>query len=300
MKIKIGTRGSDLAMWQARFVADLIGPERTEIIVIKTQGDAIQNVSFDKMEGKGFFTKEIEEALLDKRIDLAVHSLKDLPTENPAGLVIAAIPEREDPADRLLMSPEAWDDDMPLHLKENAVIGTSSMRRMAQLKFLRRDITIEPLRGNVNTRIRKLREGQYDGIVLAAAGIKRIDLAVDDLKSVVLGTDIFLPAPGQGALGLQIREDDDDTRRAVVPLNHGETERLVSAERAFLRHFGGGCHIPLGAFAVTDAGSIRLHGVVASTDGSKSLREEVADTDPESAGSRLARLLKDKGADRLI
>ena len=301
MKIRIGTRGSELAMWQARFVAGLLGTHRTEIIVIKTQGDAIQNVSFDKMEGKGFFTREIEQALLENRIDLAVHSLKDLPTENPPGLIIAAVPEREDPADRLLVSPGAWDGRSTLNLKEAAVVGTSSMRRMAQLKLLRRDLIIEPLRGNVNTRVRKLREGRFDAIVMAAAAIRRIDLVVDDFRCVQLDTDAFIPAPAQGALGLQVRGDDDETRRAVAPLNHLETERAVSAERAFLRLFGGGCHIPLGAYAVIESdGALRLRGIVAAADGSEAFRDEVVDTDPEKAGARLARLLHEKGADRLL
>ena len=301
MKIRIGTRGSELAMWQARFVAGLLGTHRTEIIVIKTQGDTIQNVSFDKMEGKGFFTREIEQALLEKKIDLAVHSLKDLPTENPPGLIIAAVPEREDPADRLLVSPGAWDGSSTLNLKDAAVVGTSSMRRMAQLKLLRRDLIIEPLRGNVNTRVRKLREGRFDAIVMAAAAIRRIDLDVDDFRSVMLDTDVFLPAPAQGALGLQVRGDDDETRRAVAPLNHLETERAVSAERSFLRLFGGGCHIPLGAYAVIQAdASIRLRGIIASADGVEAFRDEVIDTDPEKAGARLARLLQEKGADRLL
>jgi hydroxymethylbilane synthase len=301
MKIRIGTRGSELAMWQARFVAGLLGTHRTEIIVIKTQGDAIQNVSFDKMEGKGFFTREIEQALLEKKIDLAVHSLKDLPTENPPGLIIAAVPERGDPSDRLLVSPGAWDEEMNPCIKHCAVVGTSSMRRMAQLKLMRPDLVIEPLRGNVNTRVRKLREGRFDAIVMASAAIRRIDLAVDDFRSVELDTDAFLPAPAQGALGLQARCDDDETHSAVAPLNHPETEQIVAAERAFLRHFGGGCHIPLGAYAVMEADkSIRLRGIIASPDGSESFRDEVVDTDAEKAGARLARLLEDKGAHRLI
>ncbi len=301
MKIRIGTRGSELAMWQARFVAGLLGTHRTEIIVIKTQGDAIQNVSFDKMEGKGFFTREIEQALLDEKIDLAVHSLKDLPTENPPGLVIAAVPERGDPCDRLLVNSGAWDAQMNPCIKPSAVVGTSSMRRMAQLKLLRRDLVIEPLRGNVNTRVRKLREGSFDAIVMAAAAIERIDLVVDDFRFVMLETDAFLPAPAQGALGLQARSDDDETHRAVAPLNHPETEQTVAAERAFLRHFGGGCHIPLGAFARIEADSaIRLQGIIASPDGRESFRDEVIDTDAEKAGARLARLLQEKGADRLL
>jgi len=301
MKIRIGTRGSELAMWQARFVAGLLGTHCTEIIIIKTQGDAVQDLSFDKMEGKGFFTREIEQALLENRIDLAVHSLKDLPTENPPGLIIAAVPEREDPADRLLVSPGALDERKDLCLKDGAVVGTSSMRRMAQLKLARADLSVEPLRGNVNTRVKRLREGRFDAIVMAAAALRRIDLAVDDLRCVPLDTDAFIPAPAQGALGLQAREGDAETLRAVAPLNHAETERCVAAERAFLRHFGGGCQTPLGALAVIEAGgALRLRGIVAAKDGSEAFRDELIDADPDKAGSRLARLLQEKGAQRLI
>lgn len=288
-------------MWQARFVADFFGPGRSEIIVIKTQGDAIQNLSFDKMEGKGFFTREIEQALLDNAIDLAVHSLKDLPTENPPGLIIAAVPEREDPADRLLVSPAARDEHNVFCLREGAVVGTSSLRRMAQLKCARPDVIVEPLRGNVNTRVRRLREERFDAIVMAAAAMRRIELDVGDLHCVQLDTADFIPAPAQGALGLQAREGDIETLRAVAPLNHAETARLVAAERAFLKHFGGGCHIPLGALAVLEpCGTMRLRGIVAATDGSVAFRGEIVDTDPEQAGLRLAELLKDQGACRII
>jgi len=300
MKIRIGTRGSRLAMQQARFVAGLLGADRTEIVVIKTQGDRIGNLSFDKMEGKGFFTREIEQALLDRTIDLAVHSLKDLPTENPPGLVVAAVPEREDPADILLVHPGSWEARMPLCLKQGAVVGTSSMRRMAQLRILRRDCTVEPLRGNIDTRVLRLREGRFDAIIIAAAALRRIALAVDDLKSVMLDTAAFIPAPAQGALGLQVRADDEGTRRAVASLNHGDTARAVSAERAFLRHFGGGCHVPLGALADVGEGTIRLRGIVARTDGSAFVQGEVSDPDPETAGARLARLLREQGAERLV
>ena len=288
-------------MRQARFVAELLGAARTEIIVIKTQGDTVQNLSFDKMEGKGFFTREIEQALLDGSIDLAVHSLKDLPTENPPGLVIAAVPEREDPSDRLLVRPGAWEGSRQLCLKDAVVVGTSSMRRTAQLKLARADLRVEPLRGNVNTRVTKLREGRFDAIVMAAAAMRRIDLDTGGLRCVQLDTDAFIPAPAQGALGLQARENDAGTLRAVAPLNHPETQRCVAAERAFLKRFGGGCHTPLGALAVIEAGgALRLRGIVAAVDGSRALRDEVVDTDPDRAGARLAGLLKEQGALRLI
>ncbi len=298
-KIRIGTRGSELAMWQAHYVADLLGRENVEIITIKTQGDRIQNVSFDKMEGKGFFTKEIEEALLGEKIDLAVHSLKDLPTENPPGLVIAAIPERGPYGDLLLIRPESYDESEEIPVTKNAVIGTSSLRRRSQLMVARGDFTVEALRGNVNTRLRKLQEKQYDAIVMAEAGMKRIDLDVGEMKVFNLDLSYFLPAPAQGALGLQIREGDIETRAVVEKLDDPVTVRLTLAERSFLQHFGGGCHVPIGAFAEGND-IIRLSGVVADPDGKVFFRETIAGKDPAALGSELAAILKEKGAGKLI
>ena len=300
MKIKIGTRGSDLALWQAEYVANLIGKDKTEIIIIKTKGDQIQNVSFEKMEGKGFFTKEIENALLEKQVDLAVHSLKDLPTEIIHGLKVAAIPVRENPSDLLLVRPEAADAERKLKVKQGAVIGTSSLRRLAQLKLADDSVQVEPLRGNVNTRLRKIREKQYDAIVLAYAGIMRLGLDISDLNIFEMPLDLFLPAPAQGALGLQTRSDDDATIDVVSKLNHNETEFAVTAEREFLHHFGGGCHVPLGAHATVSNQQIHLTGIVASIDGLKQIRESVSASDPETAGKELARILKEKGADSLL
>ena len=223
------SRGSNLALWQAEYVANLIGKDKTEIIIIKTKGDQIQNVSFEKMEGKGFFTKEIESALLSKQVDLAVHSLNDLPTEIIPGLKVAAIPVRENPSDLLLIRPEAADAERKLKVKQGAVIGTSSLRRLAQLKLADDSVQVEPLRGNVNTRLRKIREKQYDAIVLAYAGIMRLGLDVSDLNIFEMPLDLFLPAPAQGALGLQTRSDDDATIYVVSKLNHNETELAVTA-----------------------------------------------------------------------
>ena len=300
MKIKIGTRGSDLALWQAEYVSELIGRENTEIHIIKTQGDIIQNVSFEKMEGKGFFTKEIENALLDKSIDIAVHSLKDLPTDSIPELCVAAIPVREKPSDVLLIRPEALDATRILHLREHAVVGTSSMRRLAQLKHADPTIEVQPLRGNVNTRLRKLSEDRYDAIVLAYAGIARLKLDISAFHMYILPFDIFLPAPAQGALGLQVRTDDVHARSVIRKLNHEDTELAVTAEREFLKYFGGGCHIPLGALATIAAGSIHLTGVIAATDGSKTMRESVSGTDPQKIGAELARILKAQGAAELL
>ncbi len=300
MTIKIGTRGSALALWQAEYVAGLIGKDKTEIVIIKTQGDRIQNVSFDKMEGKGFFTKEIEESLLTGEIDLAVHSLKDLSTDEISGLKLAAIPVREDPSDVMIIRREYYDPDEILRIKKNSTVGTSSMRRLAQLKCIDSSLEIKALRGNVNTRLRKLSEAQYNAIVLAGAGLKRLELEPDDFEIYPLPDDLFIPAPGQGALGLQIRSDDQETFAAVVSLNDEMTERRVVAERSFLKHFGGGCHIPLGAHAVNTADGVELTGIIASPDGSEFFRETISGKDPVETGARLALILKEKGADRLL
>ena len=300
MKIRIGTRGSQLALWQAEHVSGLLGRDKTEIIIIKTKGDSIQNVSFEKMEGKGFFTKEIEAALLDRSVDLAVHSLKDLPTDSVPELRLTAVPLREDPSDMLLINGNAYDPSSDMPLRMGAVVGTSSLRRLAQLKFSRQDLEVKALRGNVNTRLRKLREGDYDAIVLANAGIRRLDLDLEGLKQFIIPFDIFLPAPAQGALGLQTRSDDAVTIRAVEALNHPGSYLAAYAERSFLRHFGGGCHIPLGALATISDGVIELEGVIASTDGKKSLRYRVKGTDADTVGAELAKILKDRGADSLI
>jgi len=299
-KIRIGTRGSELALWQANHVAGLIGVEKTEIVIIKTEGDRIQNVSFVKMEGKGFFTKEIEEALLEERIDLAVHSLKDLPTEDVKGLKIAAVPARADYRDMLIMHDDVYEEREGLCLRKGSVIGTSSMRRMAQLRSLDSSMCVEPLRGNVNTRLRKLKERQYDAIVMAKAGVERIGLDIGGFSTQLLGPDIFLPAPAQGALGLQVRADDTYTRSVVEKLTDPLTEVNVLAERSFLRSFGGGCHVPLGALASMENGRITLNGIVASPDGTFTARGSVSGTDPEAVGTELARIIKEKGADRYI
>ena len=299
-KIKIGTRGSELALWQANHVAGLIGTDKTELVIIKTEGDRIQNVSFIKMEGKGFFTKEIEEALLENRIDLAVHSLKDLPTEDVKGLKVAAIPERADFRDMLIMHGDVYEEHEGLCVKKGSLIGTSSMRRMAQLRCLDSSIKVEPLRGNVNTRLRKLKEREYDAIVMAKAGVERIGLDISGFRTQVLGPEIFLPAPAQGALGLQVRENDSFTRSVVEKLTDALTETTVRAERSFLRAFGGGCHVPLGALASMENGVITLRGIVASPDGTFTAHGTVTGSDPESVGNELAQMIKKKGADKYI
>jgi len=251
-KIIIGSRGSDLALWQAHHVeAQLkaLGQE-VEIKIIKTQGDKIQHLSFDKMEGKGFFTKELEDKLLSGEIDLAVHSHKDLPTEHPEGLIIAAVSEREDPRDLLLIRKEKTDAAMKFDLVENGIVGTSSARRKSQLLHHRPDVQIKDLRGNVPTRINKLREGGYDAIMLAAAGVERLKLDLSDFHVLKLDPLEFIPAPAQGVLGLQIREADLGVAKIIDQLNDKAVARRIGVERRILNLFEGGCQMPLGAYCV--------------------------------------------------
>ncbi len=249
-KITIGSRGSDLALWQANHVKrqlEHLGHE-VEIKVIITQGDAIQNLSFDKLEGKGFFTKEIETALLDKSIDLAVHSHKDLETNPPAGLIIAAVSEREDPSELLLIRNESVDKDQKWNLKSEAIIGTSSARRKSQINLYRADLTINDLRGNVPTRIQKLRDGLYDAILLAKAGVDRLQLDLSEFHVEVLNPTEFVPAPAQGVLGLQIREDDQEMKEIMAHLNHVDIAQKIGIERKILNLMEGGCQLPLGVY----------------------------------------------------
>jgi len=248
--IRIGTRGSDLALWQAHFVKaklENLGCE-VQLQIIVTQGDRIQDLSFDKLEGKGFFTKEIEAALLNNDIDLAVHSHKDLETTQPEGLCIGAVSYREDPSELLLMRKTALDPTQHWGLKAGAVIGTSSARRKSIIKALRPDLQIEELRGNVPTRIDKLRAGHYDAILLANAGVSRLQLSLDDLHTLVLDPTEFIPAPAQGVLGLQIRQNDVQTQAMVAQLNHPDVASQIAIERGVLQALQGGCQLPLGVF----------------------------------------------------
>ena len=248
--IRIGTRGSDLALWQANHVKrqlEQLGCA-VEITIIQTQGDRIQDLSFDKLEGKGFFTKEIEAALLNESVDLAVHSHKDLETNQPEGLKIIAVSDREDPSELLLIHPRAFVANQKWGLRENAVIGTSSARRKSQILALRPDLTIKDLRGNVPTRIQKLRDGNYDAILLAKAGVNRLNLDLSDLNVLVLNPLEFVPAPAQGVLGLQIRANDTRTAQYVSQLNDAETAMKINLERAVLQKMEGGCQLPLGVY----------------------------------------------------
>ncbi|SFT81713.1 hydroxymethylbilane synthase [Lishizhenia tianjinensis] len=249
-KIIIGSRGSDLALWQANFVKSELEKLNceVEIKIIKTQGDMIQNLSFDKLEGKGFFTKEIEKELLDGTVDLAVHSHKDLETNPPAGLKIAAVSDREDPAELLLINPNAVDENYTWSLKKDAVIGTSSARRKSLVVRSREDLEIKDLRGNVPTRIQKLKDGNYDAILLAKAGVSRLQINLDDLKVVELDPTEFVPAPAQGVLGLQIREGDTRVENIVSKLNNAEVAEKIGVERKVLNLLEGGCQLPLGVY----------------------------------------------------
>ena len=297
--LTIGSRGSHLALWQARHVAGLLeqlGVE-TRITIIKTTGDQLQTASLTQAGGKGLFTKEIEDALLEGAIDLAVHSLKDLPTETPDGLVIAAIPQREDPRDALV-------GKSLLELPRGALVGTSSGRRAAQLRTLRPDLNIQPVRGNVDTRLRKLNEGQYEAIVLAAAGLRR--LGFESQIAELLAPELMCPAAGQGALAIETRSADrayaDPAYEICRALDHGPSAHAVRCERAALEALGGGCQLPVGAFAQIVNSSLRLTAVVVAPDGSKRLSEtaEGAIEAGEQLGRQVAHSLLAQGAGSIL
>lgn len=253
--LRIGTRGSKLALWQAEFTqAELarIGVE-SRLVIIKTQGDIVQHLSFEKMEGKGFFTKEIEDALLRGEIDLAVHSMKDLPTSQPDGLAITAVSYRENPADLLIIDPQALEKGQIFRLKKDAVVGTSAARRKAQLRDFRPDVVLKDIRGNVPTRLEKLRQGQFDAIFLAAAGVNRLNLDLSGLEVVELHPREFVPAPAQGVLAWQTNRPDTATRLLLRRLHHSATSAVTNVERRTLQLMDGGCQLPLGVYCEQDA-----------------------------------------------
>lgn len=259
-KIIIGSRGSDLALWQANYVLRKVQKLglTAEIKIIVTKGDAIQDLSFDKLEGKGFFTKEIEDALMNKEIDLAVHSHKDLPTTSPKGLMIAAVSEREDPAELILIRKECVDNGLKFLFKSNAIVGTSSARRKSQLLAFRGDIQIQDLRGNVPTRIQKLRDKRYDAIMLANAGVERLKIDLSEFKILRLDPKEFIPAPAQGVLGLQIREDDHELFQYIHKLTSEKVESTIGIERKILNLFDGGCQLPLGVYCIKEDGKFKV------------------------------------------
>ena len=300
----IGSRGSKLALTQAEWVrARLTALQPTcdiRIEILRTSGD-VQTAPLAVIGGKGVFTKELEDALLDHRIDIAVHSLKDLPTSLPASLTIAAICEREDPRDALVLGSSTDINNLSIaELPANSVIGTSSPRRLAQLKHLRGDLQVKDLRGNVDTRLRKLDEGHYYALILAAAGLRRLHL--QQRISSTLPPKTMLPAVGQGALGIETRIDDENTIALAQKLDHEKTRLACTAERSLLRGLGGGCQLPIAAHAVVEGEEVRLDALVAKTDGSQVIRDQLssATAAAERLGEELAQLLLRKGAAQLL
>lgn len=298
MQLTFATRPSALARWQTDRVIQLLQTAHPELecseYVITTTGDRVLDHPLPEIGGKGLFTSELEEALLSGKVHAAVHSLKDLPVENTPGIVIGAIPERESAHD-VLVSAEG---QMLSSLPEGARVGTCSLRRTAQLLARRPDLTILPLRGNVDTRVRKVMNGEYDAIVLAHAGLVRLGL--QGHISEVFSIDVMLPAPGQGALAVQCRADDIETLKLLSAIHDPLTAASVGAERAFLSGLGGGCSLPIASFAEKSNGIIILTGTVLSTDGKQSISLSAVDTDPARLGKRLAGLVLERGAAELL
>jgi hydroxymethylbilane synthase len=296
--LRIGTRGSALALWQANFVRGEL--ERlgvaSEVVIVKTAGDRIQDAPVAQIGLKGVFIKELEDALLEGRVDLAVHSMKDVPTEIPRGLAFPAICKRHDPSDALLSRSGAGLKILPA----GARVGTSSVRRQAQLRRLRPDLEFRELRGNVDTRIRKLESGEYDAIVLAKAGLDRLGLS--SKVSEVISTMDCLPAVGQGAVGIEARAGDERVRAAVTPLDDAATRTALAAERALLAFLEGGCQVPLGALATVAGEEVALEGCVVSPDGREIVRDRMVGStqEPELVGQELGEALVSKGAGRIL
>jgi len=296
--LRIGTRGSTLARWQAEFVR--AGLARygiaTELVIIRTSGDRDRQSSLRVIGGKGVFTKELEDALLDRRIDLAVHSMKDMPTALPTGLEIAAICERDDVRDALISGGGLKLDQLPA----GARIGTSSLRRQAQLRHYRRDLEMADMRGNVDTRLAKLAQGNYDAIVLAKAGLERLGKA--ERISEIVPPEVCLPAAGQGAIGIETRKRENELSAAVRKLNHDPSRVAVEAERAVLAGLEGGCQVPMGVWCRAASGSLIIDACVLSADGSESIRESRTGAleNGRELGRSVAAALLDRGADRLL
>lgn len=292
--IRIGTRDSQLALWQAEWVKarlSTIYPELEFVLLpMKTKGDKILDVPLAKIGDKGLFTKELELGLLSREIDLAVHSLKDLPTLLPSGLDIAAFCEREEPRDVFLSKDGTRLSELP----PGSIIGTSSLRRKAQLQNFRPDLVFADLRGNLQTRWRKLEESEMAGIVLAAAGVKR--LGWEERITEIISEDLMLSAVGQGSIAIEISSEREDIRQLLHEINHPTTERAVLAERALLRRLEGGCQIPIGALGTVEAGQVTLKGIVASLDGQRIIKAEAVGGDPENLGNFVAEKLIAQGA----
>ena len=297
--LRIGSRGSALALWQAEFVRDWlarVAGARAEIITIRTAGDHFQQGSVAAIGQKGVFIKEIEDALLAGTVDLAVHSLKDVPTEIPQGLLLAAVPERNDPRDCLVSRSGAGLGTLP----RGARVGTSSLRRQAQLRRARPDVEVRELRGNVDTRLRRVEEGTLDAAVLAYAGLRR--LKFDGRVTEILSPEVMLPAVGQGALAVETRAEDRGTRQCLAAFEHAETRAAVTAERAVLASLEGGCQVPLGAWGRVEGGRLVLDACVCAVDGSEVVRDRASGPadQPEALGRALGERLRAAGADRLL
>lgn len=296
--IRIGTRDSQLAMWQAEWVKsklEIVYPDYVfELVPMKTKGDKILDVPLSKIGDKGLFTKELEQGLLNEELDLAVHSLKDLPTMLPEGLIISTFCEREEPRDVFLSKNGVPLEDLPT----GALIGTSSLRRKAQLKHYRPDLNFTDLRGNLQTRWRKLQESEMDGIVLAAAGVKR--LGWGERITQILPEEMMLSAVGQGSVAIEIVESRSDILELLSPLNDIDTEQAVRAERALMRKLEGGCQVPVGGLAQVINGQIVLRGMVASLDGVRLIKAEAIGTDPEAVGMEVANRLIALGATEIL
>ena len=295
-QLRIGSRGSQLALWQANHVAALLREKKhtVEIEVIKTTGDKITSVALAKVGTKGMFTKEIEEALQEKRVDLAVHSLKDVPTELAPEFELAAIMKREDPRDAFISVKFSSLEELPQHAK----VGTSSLRRQCQLKAVRPDLEVFPLRGNVDTRLRKLESGEYDAIILAAAGVLRLGLETHVRSRI--SADVMCPAVGQGALAIEIRRGDQHTKTMLAFLNDADTHAAIDCERALLGSLGGGCQVPIGAYAEKRGGRLFLRAMVGRPDGSQILREQAEGTDGVKLGRETAQTLLWRGGDKIL
>jgi hydroxymethylbilane synthase len=304
--LRLGTRGSKLARWQAEWVADELRRrgQSVELVEIATRGDVQQVGPVEEIGTRGVFTKEIQRAILVGDVDLGVHSLKDLPTEPVEGLVLAAVPVRESAADVVVVARReargARSEGLLGEIPQGARVGTGSLRRQAQLRHLRPDLQVGDVRGNVDTRLRKLDEGQFDAIVLAEAGLRRLGMA--DRITQVLPLDVMLPAVGQGALGIECRVDDAETREILAPLEDGEARAAVTAERALLEYLRGGCMAPVGAHGRNEAGQLHLTAVVLSADGTRRLaaNEVGLPADAEAIGRRVAEALLTQGAAELI
>jgi len=292
--IIIGSRGSDLALWQANHVKARLeaAGHVVEIKIIKTQGDRIQHLSFDKMEGKGFFTKELEEELLARTIDLAVHSHKDLPTEHPEGLIIAAVSEREDPSDMLLILKGKEDVNTTFHLPKGALVGTSSARRKSQLLHHCPHIELRDLRGNVPTRIQKLRDGGYDAIMMACAGAERLELDLSEFHIVRMNPKVFVPAPAQGVLALQIRDGRPELQQALSILHDPTIAERLAVERRVLNLFQGGCQLPLGSYCEKLDGVLRVWTAMANAWDAPVRSDYSEGTNAEELAQRVVRNLQ--------